>query len=92
MAAGYPNGVPLTDLVRRAGESDGVDLVYVDDNYGYFSAEFSALVGSALDGAWPDLVKPIVPPEGNRVLTKVSHSAFYPRPSPTSTPIWGRRR
>lgn len=40
MAAGYPHGVPLTDLVRRAGESDGVDLVYVDDNYGYFRRSF----------------------------------------------------
>ena len=68
---------PLADLVRRARASDDVDLVYVNDNYGDFSAEFSDLVRSALDGARPDLVKPIVPPEGSRVLTKVRHSAFY---------------
>ncbi len=68
---------PLTDLVRRARESEAVDLVYVKDNYGDFSAEFSDLVRSALDGARPDLVKPIVPPEDSRVLTKVRHSAFY---------------
>lgn len=68
---------PLADLVRRARASDDVDLVYVNDNYGDFSAEFSDIVRSALDGARPDLVKPIVPPEGSRVLTKVRHSAFY---------------
>lgn len=68
---------PLTHLVRRARESGGVDLVYVNDNYGDFTAEFSDLVRSALDGARPDLVKPIVPAEGCRVLTKVRHSAFY---------------
>jgi len=68
---------PLADLVRRARESDEVDLVYVNDNYGDFSAEFSDLVRSARDGARPDLVKPIVPPEGSRVMTKVRHSAFY---------------
>ena len=31
----------LTDLVVRAHDSDDVDLVYVNDNYGDFSAEFS---------------------------------------------------
>ena len=40
---------PLTDLVRRARESDTVDLVYVNDNYGDFAAQFSDIVGSALD-------------------------------------------
>lgn len=68
---------PLTDLVRRARESGDVDLVYVNDNYGDFTAEFSGIVRSALDGARPDLVKPIVPREGGRMMTKVRHSAFY---------------
>jgi nicotinamidase-related amidase len=68
---------PLADLVRRARESDGVDLVYVNDNYGDFTAEFSDIVRSACEGARPDLVKPIVPAGDSRVLTKVRHSAFY---------------
>ncbi|OMC40069.1 isochorismatase [Mycobacterium sp. IS-2888] len=68
---------PLADLVRRARESGGVDLVYVNDNYGDFTAQFSDIVRSALDGARPDLVKPIVPSGDCRVMTKVRHSAFY---------------
>jgi nicotinamidase-related amidase len=68
---------PLADLVRRAREADGVDLVYVNDNYGDFTAQFSDIVGSALDGARPDLIKPIVPAGVCRVMTKVRHSAFY---------------
>ncbi|OBF91517.1 isochorismatase [Mycobacterium sp. 852014-52450_SCH5900713] len=68
---------PLADLVRRARESDDVDLVYVNDNYGDFAAQFSDIVSSALDGARPDLVKPIVPAGDCRVMTKVRHSAFY---------------
>lgn len=68
---------PLTDLVRRARESDDVDLIYVNDNYGNFAAQFSDIVSSALDGARPDLVKPIVPVGDCRVMTKVRHSAFY---------------
>jgi nicotinamidase-related amidase len=68
---------PLADLVRRARVADGVDVVYVNDNYGDFTAQFSDIVRSALDGARPDLVKPIVPSDDCRVLTKVRHSAFY---------------
>lgn len=68
---------PLADLIRRARQADGVDLVYVNDNYGDFTAQFSDIVGSALDGARPDLVKPILPSEDCRVMTKVRHSAFY---------------
>ncbi len=68
---------PLADLVRRARESHDVDPVYVNDNYGDFTAEFSDIVRSACDGARPDLVKPILPADGSRLLTKVRHSAFY---------------
>ena len=68
---------PLADLVRRAREADNVDLVYVNDNYGDFTAQFSDIVSSALNGARPDLVKPIAPSQEFRVMTKVRHSAFY---------------
>jgi nicotinamidase-related amidase len=68
---------PLAALVSQARERDDVALIYVNDNYGDFTAEFSDLVRSALDGERPDLVEPIVPAEGCRMLTKVRHSAFY---------------
>jgi nicotinamidase-related amidase len=68
---------PITDLVRRARDGDGVDLVYVNDNYGDFTAGFSDIVKAACEGARPDLVDPIAPSQDSRVLTKVRHSAFY---------------
>jgi nicotinamidase-related amidase len=68
---------PLADLVGRTRKSDSVDLVYVNDNYGDFTAEFSDIVRAAINGARPDLIKPVVPAEGSRLLTKVRHSAFY---------------
>lgn len=67
----------VTDLVRRARAGDNVDLVYVNDNYGDFTAGFSDIVRTACQGARPDLVGPIAPTEDSRVLTKVRHSAFY---------------
>ncbi len=68
---------PVADLVRRARQRDGVDLVYVNDNYGEFTAGFSDIVRTAREGARPDLVDSIAPAQDSPVLTKVRHSAFY---------------
>jgi nicotinamidase-related amidase len=71
---------PLSDLIKQAHERDDVQLVYANDNYGDFTAEFSGIVRSALDGKRPDLVEPIVPPDGALKVTKVRHSAFFASP------------
>ena len=71
---------PLTELVTAARRSADVELIYVNDNYGDFTAEFSDLARNALDGERPDLVEPIKPEVGCRFLTKVRHSAFYATP------------
>ncbi|WP_059022028.1 isochorismatase family cysteine hydrolase [Mycobacterium sp. M26] len=71
---------PLADLISRARERDDVDLIYVNDNYGDFTDEPSDLVRAALDGAHPELVDPITPHPGNRIMTKVRHSVFYATP------------
>jgi nicotinamidase-related amidase len=66
----------LAELVAAAGERD-VELVYVNDNYGDFAATRDDLVRAALDGRRPDLVEPILPPDGVAFLQKARHSAFY---------------
>jgi nicotinamidase-related amidase len=71
---------PLAELVQRARDADDIDLVYVNDNYGDFTADFSDIVRSACHGERPDLVDPIVPTQHSRALTKVRHSAFYASP------------
>jgi nicotinamidase-related amidase len=68
---------PLARLVATGRERDDVALIYVNDNYGDFTAQFSDLAQAALDGERPDLVKPILPGDGCRLMTKVRHSAFY---------------
>ena len=68
---------PLAALVAASRERDDVSLIYVNDNYGDFTAQFSDLAQAALDGERPDLVKPILPGDGCRLMTKVRHSAFY---------------
>jgi nicotinamidase-related amidase len=67
----------IADLISVASERDDVDLIYVNDNYGDFTASQDDLVRQALEGERPDLVEPIVPGHGVRFLQKVRHSAFY---------------
>ena len=68
---------PLAHLISRTRERDDADLIYVNDNFGDFTADFDDIVRSALEGARPDLVKPIVPDNDSLRLPKVRHSAFY---------------
>ncbi len=67
---------PLARLLERARESD-FELVYVNDNYGDFTANRDQLVERALCGRHPELVEPILPSDGCALLQKVRHSAFY---------------
>ncbi len=68
---------PLVALIDDARDRDGVDLIYVNDNHGNFTADRQAIISSALDGKRPELVKPLVPPDDTYLLTKVRHSVFY---------------
>lgn len=68
---------PLVGLINDARDHDGVDLIYVNDNHGNFTADRQSIISSALNGKRPELVKPLVPPDDTYVLTKVRHSVFY---------------
>ena len=67
---------PLAALVAAARDSDA-ELVYVNDNYGDFAVTGPELVKRALAGRHPELVEPLMPPDGCAFLQKVRHSAFY---------------
>jgi nicotinamidase-related amidase len=67
---------PLADLIRRAREAE-VDLIYVNDNLGDFTATRHELVQRALDGRRPELIEPLVPGDDLPFIQKVRHSVFY---------------
>ena len=70
----------IVELRDRAQETDGVLLIYANDNSERWDATRDDLVATALDGEHPDLVEPIVPPAGVPFLPKGRHSAFYETP------------
>lgn len=71
---------PLADLIHRARRHDGATVIYVNDNYGDFTAVWDDIVRDARHGAHPELVEPILPTEDCLRLNKVRHSAFYATP------------
>ena len=70
---------PMQGLITRARE-EGVQLLWVNDNYGDWSASRHDLVQSAVNGERPDLVEPIAPPDDVDFLVKARHSVFYTTP------------
>jgi nicotinamidase-related amidase len=66
----------MQGLVQHASDAD-VPVVYVNDNYGDWSAGRPELCKRALEGSDPSLVEPIIPGEQAAFLVKARHSIFY---------------
>jgi nicotinamidase-related amidase len=69
----------MVGVLEQAQEND-VPIVYVNDNYGDWSAERTELCRRALDGPDPALVEPVLPPPDASFVTKARHSIFYETP------------
>jgi nicotinamidase-related amidase len=70
---------PISRLVARA-EEEGAEVIYVNDNYGDWNSSQEELAEQALNGARPDLVEPVLPPEGASFVIKARHTIFYMTP------------
>ena len=70
---------PLKDLIDRAADED-VMTIYVNDNHDRWESNREQLLRTALDGARPDLVEPIVPRDEDLFVAKTRHSIFYATP------------
>ena len=66
----------MRELIARAQER-AVQVVYVNDNYGDWTAGRSELCRQALEGPHSSLVEPVLPPPTAAFITKARHSAFY---------------
>jgi nicotinamidase-related amidase len=69
----------IARLLDRA-RGDGVQVIYVNDNYGDWNSSHEELVASACEGAHPELVEPITPRPGDAFVIKARHSIFYSTP------------
>ena len=63
----------LIAVARRRG----IGVVYVNDNFGDWSAGREQIVAAALGGEHPELVEPVAPEAGTPFVVKARHSIFY---------------
>ncbi|HEV7400071.1 MAG TPA: isochorismatase family cysteine hydrolase, partial [Solirubrobacterales bacterium] len=80
LAAGVADALPgMKTLLARAADAD-IPIIYVNDNYGDWNSSASELAEKAIEGAHPELVKPVLPPDGHSFVIKARHSIFYGTP------------
>ena len=70
---------PIASLVAEARERD-LPVVYVNDNYGDWNSSPSELAERGLEGAHPELVEPLLPPDDALFVIKARHTIFYETP------------
>ena len=70
----------ISDLIERATDDDGVEVVYVNDLYGEWNAGRSELLERVMRGTYRELVEPIAPAEDAIFIVKARHSIFYETP------------
>jgi nicotinamidase-related amidase len=71
-----PNIASLIDRAR----SEGVEIIYVNDNYGAWNQGRSELVERVSAGPHRDLIEPILPGDDTDFVVKARHSIFYETP------------
>ncbi|MFF3749356.1 cysteine hydrolase family protein [Streptomyces sp. NPDC002018] len=69
----------MRGLLGRAREQ-GLDVIYVNDNFGRWRSHHDELLDSALRGPHADLVEPVRPDGRSLFVVKARHSIFYQTP------------
>jgi nicotinamidase-related amidase len=70
---------PIAGLVRRAVDA-GVEIIYVNDNYGDWNSSQEEPAERAMAGRRPDLVEPLPPPGDAAFVVKARRTIFYMTP------------
>ena len=69
----------MVDLLKRA-DKEGVEVIYVNDNFGAWNSSREELVEAAMGGDHKDLVEPIAPEADTAFVVKLRHSIFFETP------------
>jgi nicotinamidase-related amidase len=72
--------VPIIARLIERARRDAVPVIYVNDNYGDWNSSAEELAERALNGRYPELVKPLLPNGDEAFVIKARHSVFYATP------------
>jgi nicotinamidase-related amidase len=72
--------VPRIHALLDRARDGGVEVIYVNDNYGNWNSSPAELAERACQGERPDLVEPILPPDDASFVIKARHTIFFETP------------
>jgi nicotinamidase-related amidase len=75
-----PDVVANIKRLLDRSRAEGVEVIYVNDNYGDWNSSSEELFAHAMEGEHPELVEPLRPQEGEAFVIKARHSIFYGTP------------
>ena len=75
LASFRERGAEMASAITSAREA-GVPVIYVNDDRDRWDSDAPALAREAMDGPGGDVVRPLLPEDGDRVLLKHRYSAF----------------
>ncbi|MEU2790350.1 isochorismatase family cysteine hydrolase [Streptomyces sp. NPDC007100] len=70
----------LRVIERARADDSGIEVIYVNDNFGRWRSHHDEILRPALDGPHADLVEPIRPDDASLFVVKARHSIFYETP------------
>ena len=80
LAESAERALPVLVHLRERADAEGAPVIYVNDNHGDWESSRDDLVETAMGGARPDLVEPILPRADDLFIAKTRHSIFYSTP------------
>ena len=75
LASFRERGAAMASAIASAREA-GVPVIYVNDDRDRWDSDAPALAREAMDGPGGDVIRPLAPRDGDRVLLKHRYSAF----------------
>jgi nicotinamidase-related amidase len=66
----------IRELLDRARDA-GIEVIYVNDNYGDWNTSAAELSEGACQGRRPDLIEPLLPPDDAAFVIKARHTIFF---------------
>jgi len=80
LASHVAEALPGVESLLAAAAEKELPVIYVNDNFGDWNSSSEELAEHAKQGARPELVEPVLPPEGASFVIKARHSTFYETP------------
>ncbi|SHM80252.1 isochorismatase family cysteine hydrolase [Actinacidiphila paucisporea] len=72
--------LPAVRTAIDAAREGGVEVIYVNDNFGRWRSHHDELLDTVLKGPHADLVEPVAPDDDSLFVVKARHSIFYETP------------